>query len=64
VSASEIIKELPKLSVAERQAILDKLRELDEATVRTRVKVGVPVRVHYAGEGDSMLVDRVILDEG
>jgi hypothetical protein len=37
--------------------------ELDEATVRTRVKVGVPVRVHYAGEGDSMLVDRVILDE-
>jgi mRNA-degrading endonuclease RelE of RelBE toxin-antitoxin system len=63
VSASEIIKELPKLSVAERQAILDKLRELDEATVRTRVKIGVPVRVHYAGEGDSMLVDRVILDE-
>ena len=38
-------------------------KELDEATVRTRVKVGVPVRVHYAGEGDSMLVDRVILDE-
>jgi len=25
--------------------------------------VGVPVRVHYAGEGDSMLVDRVVLDE-
>ena len=38
-------------------------KELDEATVRTRVKVGVPVRVHYAGEGDSMLVDRVVLDE-
>ena len=38
-------------------------KELDEATVRTRVKVGVPVRVHYAGEGDSMLVDRVTLDE-
>jgi len=38
-------------------------KELDEATVRTRVKVGVPVRVHYAGEDDSMLVDRVILDE-
>jgi hypothetical protein len=36
---------------------------LDEDTVRTRVKIGVPVRVHYAGEGDSMLVDRVILDE-
>src|SRR6184192_2678414 len=38
-------------------------KELDEATVRTRVKVGVPVRVHYVGEGDSMLVDQVILDE-
>src|SRR3981189_2964454 len=38
-------------------------KELDEDTVRTRVKVGVPVRVHYAGERDSMLVDRVVLDE-
>jgi hypothetical protein len=38
-------------------------KELDEATVRTKVKVGVPVRVHYAGEGDSMIVDRVVLDE-
>src|SRR5437762_10055751 len=38
-------------------------KELDEATVRTRVRVGVPVSVHYAGEGDSMLVDRVVLDE-
>jgi len=28
VSASEIIKELPKLSDAERRAILEKLREL------------------------------------
>jgi hypothetical protein len=28
VSASEIIQELPKLSDAERRAILDKLREL------------------------------------
>jgi len=28
VSASEIINELPKLTQAERQAILDKLREL------------------------------------
>ena len=28
MSASEIIKELPKLSDAERQAVLDKLREL------------------------------------
>ena len=36
---------------------------LDEATVKTRVKVGVPVRVHYVGEGEHMAVDRVILDE-
>ena len=36
---------------------------LDEDTVRTKVKIGVPVRVHYAGTGDSMMVDRVILDQ-
>src|SRR6202045_4289256 len=36
---------------------------LDEDVVKTRVKVGVPVRVHYVGTGDSMMVDRVILDE-
>jgi hypothetical protein len=36
---------------------------LDEDVVRTRVKVGVPVRVHYTGSGDAMVVDRVILDE-
>ena len=38
-------------------------RVLDPGTVRTRVKVGVPVRVHYAGTGDNMVVDRVILDQ-
>jgi hypothetical protein len=38
-------------------------KELDEATVRTRVRVGVPVHVHYMGEGDNMMVDRVVLDE-
>jgi hypothetical protein len=38
-------------------------RALDEDTVRTRVKVGVPVRVHYMGTGDNVMVDRVILDE-
>ncbi len=36
---------------------------LNEDTVRTRIKVGVPVRVHYVGEGDNMLVDRVIVDQ-
>ncbi|PYL82139.1 MAG: hypothetical protein DMF23_13040 [Verrucomicrobia bacterium] len=38
-------------------------RELDEDTVRTRVRVGVPVHVHYVGEGDDMMVDRLVLDE-
>jgi hypothetical protein len=36
---------------------------LDEDTVRTRVKVGIPVRVHYVGTGDERMVDRVIVDE-
>jgi hypothetical protein len=36
---------------------------LDADTVRTRVKVGIPVRVHYVGTGDSVMVDRVTLDE-
>ena len=36
---------------------------LDEDAVRTRVKIGVPVHVHYVGTGDNVMVDRVILDE-
>ena len=36
---------------------------LDEDAVKTRVKIGAPVRVHYVGEGDDVMVDRVILDE-
>lgn len=38
-------------------------KTFDEETVKTRIKVGVPVRVHYVGEGDAMMVDRVTLDE-
>jgi len=38
-------------------------KTLDEDTVRTRVKVGIPVQVHYVGTGDNIMVDRVILDE-
>jgi hypothetical protein len=38
-------------------------RVLDEDTVRTRVKVGIPVRVHYVGTGEERMVDRVIVDE-
>ena len=36
---------------------------LDEATVKTKIRVGVPVRVHYVGEGENVMVDRVILDQ-
>src|SRR5438046_8080809 len=36
---------------------------LDEDVVRTRVRVRLPVRVHYVGTGDNVMVDRVILDE-
>ena len=36
---------------------------LDQNTVRTRIKVGVPVRVHYAGTGQNRVVDRVILEQ-
>ena len=36
---------------------------IDEATVKTRVKIGVPVHVEYTGDGDNMLVSRVVLDE-
>jgi len=32
----------------------------DEVT--TRVKIGVPVSVHYVKEGDDMFVNRVIID--
>jgi hypothetical protein len=38
-------------------------KELDETTVRTKIRVGIPVRVHYINENNNMLVDRVILDE-
>ena len=38
-------------------------KTLDEETVRTKIKVGLPVRVHYLGTGDNVMVDRVILDE-
>ena len=38
-------------------------RELDKATVRTKITVGAPVRVHYMTEGGNMVVDRVILDQ-
>jgi hypothetical protein len=36
---------------------------LDQAEVSQKIRVGVPVRVHYTGTGPNMLVDRVVLEE-
>ena len=36
---------------------------LDADAVRTRMRVGVPVQIHFVGTGDNMMVDQVILDE-
>lgn len=36
-------------------------KTLSEDEVRERVKVGIPVHVHYTGTGDNMVVDRVIV---
>ena len=38
-------------------------KELDEATVKTRIKIGIPVHVDYTTEGEDMLVSRVVVDE-
>jgi len=38
-------------------------KTISEDEVRTRIKVGAPVHVHYVKDGDAMLVDRVIVDE-
>jgi hypothetical protein len=38
-------------------------RPIDAAIEKEKVKVGVPVRVHYVGTAPDMVVDRVILDE-
>jgi hypothetical protein len=36
---------------------------LDQATVKSKIRVGVPVQVHYSGTGTNMVVDRVILEQ-
>ena len=38
-------------------------RTLDEDAVKTRIKVGVPVHVHYVTEGDRRVIRRVEVDE-
>ena len=36
---------------------------LDEDAVKKRIKVAIPIQVHYSGEGANRTIDRVILDE-
>src|ERR1041384_2184393 len=35
---------------------------LDQAEVSQKIRVGVPVRVHYTGTGPNMVVDRDVLE--
>src|SRR6476646_6572700 len=38
-------------------------KAISESEVKTRIKVGAPVHVHYVKEGDGMVVSRVVVDE-
>ncbi len=38
-------------------------KTLTDADVRAKIRVGVPVHVHFTGQGDARMVDRVIVDE-
>lgn len=38
-------------------------KELKDDEIRTRIKVGLPVRVHYTRDGDARVISRVELDE-
>ena len=38
-------------------------KTLSDADVTTRIKVGVPVSVHYATEGDTRIINRVEIDD-
>lgn len=38
-------------------------KAIPEAEVRTRVKVGAPVHVHYTTEGSDRVIDRVELED-
>jgi hypothetical protein len=38
-------------------------KTLSDADVRTRIKIGIPVRVHYLTEGADRVISRVELDE-
>lgn len=43
--------------------VTKKGKTLTDDQVRTRIKVGIPVSVHYATEGDNRVVSRVEIDD-
>lgn len=43
--------------------VTKKGKKLSEDEVRTRIKVGVPVSVHYATEGQDRVINRVEIDD-
>ncbi|RBP47758.1 hypothetical protein DES53_101557 [Roseimicrobium gellanilyticum] len=38
-------------------------KTLTDADVKTRIKVGAPVRVHYAADGDAKVISKVEIDD-
>ena len=38
-------------------------KEIPEAELKTRIRVGSPVSVEYATEGDARIVNRVVIDD-
>jgi hypothetical protein len=38
-------------------------KEIPEAELKTRIKVGSPVSVHYSSEGDTRYVNKVVIDD-
>jgi hypothetical protein len=38
-------------------------KEIPEAELKTRIKVGSPVSVHYGMEGDARVVNKVVIDD-
>ncbi len=38
-------------------------KEIPEAELKTRIRVGSPVSVDYATEGDTRIVNRVVIDD-
>jgi hypothetical protein len=38
-------------------------KEIPEAELKTRIKVGSPVSVHYATEGENRVVNKIVIDD-